>query len=318
MSAVTPGQDHHAAERVVAVVGPTASGKSRLALDLACRHGGEIVNADAFAGYRGMEIGTAKPSAADRAMVVHHCLDLWEITEPASVADFQRLARAAVREVGARGRLAVVVGGSPLYVRAICDELDIPPRDPAVRARLERQARELGPARLHALLAVRDPEAARAIDPRNVRRVVRALEVVELTGQFRARLPEPRAWRPTLWLAPRRTRAALDERISARVRQMWAQGLPAEVAGLLDHGLADAPTAGRAVGYAEAMAQARGDVDAETAMAATIRATRRLARRQERTFRADPRVHWVDPDDPDEAHRLVASFLERSGQRTRR
>lgn len=294
----------------MAVVGPTASGKSELALRLAERLDGEIVNADAFALYRGLDVGTAKPTGADRRVVPHHCLDLWDIAEPASVARYQREARAAVLVVGARGRPAFVVGGSPLYVRAACDHLDIPPRDPAVRARLTEQARTDGAAAMHALLAERDPEAAAAIDPRNVRRVVRALEVVTLTGRFTARLPAPQSWRPTLWLAVLRSRAELDRRIEARVRRMWAHGLPEETVELVRHGLADAPTASHAVGYAQAIAALRGDLDAETAIAETIRATRRLARRQERTFRADARVHWVPPDDDAQAQALVARFLE--------
>lgn len=295
--------------RVVAVVGPTASGKSELALQLALRVGGEIVNADAFALYRGMDIGTAKPTAQDRRLVPHHCLDLWEVCEPASVAAYQQQAREAIALIVGRGRLPLVVGGSPLYVRAVCDLLEIPPRDPSVRERLQREAQIRGASEMHALLASRDPEAAAAIDPRNVRRVVRALEVVELTGRFAARLPSARSWRPTLWLAPQRSRAVLDERIEIRVRGMWTGGLLQEVARLLAQGLAEALTAPRAVGYAQAIAQLRGEIGEEEAIERTIRATRQLARRQERAFRADDRVTWLHPDDLPCAERHVRDFL---------
>lgn len=304
-----PDDHRQAATGLVVVVGPTASGKSALAMRLAQRLHGEIVNGDAFAAYRGMDIGTAKPSDADRERVRHHCLDLWEISQPASVAAFQQEARRAVTQIVARGGLPLVVGGSPLYVRAVCDVLEIPPRDPAVRARLQQQADAEGAAAMHAMLAERDPEAAAVIDPRNVRRVVRALEVVELTGRFRARLPDPVAWRPALWLAPRRSRAELDERIAARVHGMWAHGFLEEVAGLLARGLAEAPTASRAVGYPQGVAQLRGEIDQTTAIERTIRATRQLARRQERTFRTDPRVTWLQPDDVAEAEAVVRAFL---------
>lgn len=282
--------------RVIAVVGPTAAGKSDLALHLAEVLGGEIVNADAFQFYRGMDIGTAKATAAQRARVTHHCLDFLDISETASVAAFQSLARDAMTATLAAGRVPIVVGGSALYLRAALDELQIPPRDEAVRARLTTEARERGGAALHDELRRRDPEAASHIDPRNVRRVVRALEVVELTGSFTARLPDPRPWRPTLWLMPKRSRPEVDDRISARTRSMWSGGFLDEVARLVGQGLPDAPTAAKAVGYGEAMAVLAGEFTKEQGMAATDSATRRLARRQDRTFRADKRVVAVDSD----------------------
>lgn len=277
---------------MIAVVGPTASGKSEWAMTLARSLGGELVNADAFQLYRGMDIGTAKPSSAERAEVPHHCVDVLDVVQPATVAWFQQVARDAVTDIAARGRVPVVVGGSALYVRAVCDQLDIPPNDPSVRRRLQERADAEGPAALHRELARRDPAAAAAIDPRNARRVVRALEVVELTGSFTARLPEPRPWRPTWWVAPRWDRADLDVRIAERTRRMWRDGLLDEVAALDRRGLSEAPTASRAVGYRQALAQLRGELGEEEAIAATISATRRLARRQERTFRGDPRVNW--------------------------
>ena len=277
---------------MIAVVGPTASGKSEWAMTLARSLGGELVNADAFQFYRGMDIGTAKPSMAERSEIPHHCVDILDVDQPATVAWFQQIARDAVTDIATRGKVPIIVGGSPLYVRAVCDHLDIPPNDPSVRRRIQQRADAEGGAALHRELARRDPAAAAAIDPRNTRRIVRALEVVELTGSFTARLPEPRAWRPTWWVAPRWDRADLDVRIAERSRRMWRDGLLEEVAELSRRGLAAAPTASRAVGYPQALAHLRGELGEEEAIGATIAATRRLARRQERTFRADPRVTW--------------------------
>lgn len=281
---------------MVAIVGPTASGKSDWAMGIARELGGEIVNADAFQFYRGMDIGTAKPTPADRAEIAHHCIDVLDIDQPATVAWFQSLARRCVLEIAERGHVPIVVGGSALYVRALCDELEIPPNDPAVRRRWQEFAAEYGAAPLHQELAHRDPAAAALIDPRNIRRVIRALEVVELTGSFTARLPPPRPWLPTRWLAPRWDRDALDVRIEHRTREMWRAGLLAEVAQLAARGLEAAPTASRALGYAQALDQLHGRCDEGQAVAATIGATRRLARRQERTFRADSRVTWLPGD----------------------
>ncbi|MFN8126351.1 MAG: tRNA (adenosine(37)-N6)-dimethylallyltransferase MiaA [Candidatus Nanopelagicales bacterium] len=278
---------------IVAVVGSTASGKSEVGLHLAASLGGEIVNADAFQLYRGMDIGTAKPGPDERRLVPHHCLDLWDIDEAASVAEYQAVARAAVTDIATRGRVPIVVGGSPLYVRALCDELDLPPNDPELRARLLREAEELGHLAMHERLRERDPAAAADIDPRNLRRVVRALEVVELTGSFRARLPPPVPWRTTTFMALTRSRPELDERIDRRTRDMWSVGLLDEVTGLLAAGLATAPTASRAVGYTQAIAHLEGRLSRDDAIADTVRATRALARRQERTFRGDARVVWV-------------------------
>lgn len=288
------GKDHSGGA-IVVVAGPTASGKSDLATALALASAGEIVNADAFALYRGMDVGTAKPSAEQRRLVPHHCLDVLDVGEPASLARYQQLSRAAVTGITGRQHLPVVVGGSVLYLRALCDELDIPPRDPRVRARLQREADTAGAGELHRRLAVLDLAAAQDIDPRNVRRVVRALEVVELTGRFRARLPQPVSWVPSLWLAIDWPRAELDRRIEERVQRMWVGGLLVETECLLAAGLADSPTASRAVGYREATAALAGDCSETDAIAATIRATKKLARRQDRAFRRDDRIVWLDP-----------------------
>ena len=294
--------------RMIAIVGSTASGKSELGMALAQQLGGEIVNADAFQLYRGMDIGTAKPGAAERELVPHHALDWWDLRESASVARYQQDARASVVDICSRGRTPIVVGGSPLYVRALCDELDLPPQDPQVRRRLQAQADEVGAAAMFEQLRAVAPDAAADMDPRNLRRVIRALEVVELTGTFRARLPEPVSWVPTLFLAPRRSRADLDRRIDQLTHMMWQQGMIEEVARLLEQGLASAPTASRAVGYPQAADQIAGLLSAAEAQAATAKATRALARRQERTFRGDRRVHWVDGDDPAEALATVREW----------
>lgn len=278
---------------MIAVVGPTAAGKSDLAVALAQYFSGEIVNADAFQFYRGMDIGTAKPTPAQRALVRHHCIDILDLDQAASLADFQATARSAVQAIARRGRLPIIVGGSALYLRALCDELDIPPRDPQVRARLTAEADRVGPMAMFDRLRVADPAAARHIDPRNQRRVIRALEVVELTGSFTSRMPDPQSWRPTLWLSPTWSRPDLDRRIQERTEQMWRDGLLTEVRQLMPRGLAEAPTARKAVGYPQAMAVLAGTATQESAIRDTVAATRKLARRQERIFRSDPRIRLV-------------------------
>lgn len=278
---------------LVVLVGPTAAGKSALAVALARELDGEIVNADAHAMVRGLDIGTAKPTSAERALVPHHCVDLWDLRDTASVAEFQQLGRAAVDDILDRGGVPIVTGGSALYVRALADELDIPGTDPDVRARLTAEAEKLGAEAMAERLAELDPQAAAAIDPRNLRRVIRALEVVELDGRFSARMPEGRAWRPALWIGLDIDRQVLDERIEQRTERMWEQGLLAETEGLLAAGLADAPTAARAIGYAQATAVLRGDLSEAEARAEIVRLTRKLARRQQRNFRQDERIAWI-------------------------
>jgi len=284
---------------LVAVVGPTATGKSELAVALAERLGGEVVNADSMQLYRGMDIGTAKPGPAERRGVPHHLLDVWEVTERASVAEYQRLARAAIDAVLARGRLPLLVGGSGLYVRAVLDDLDFPGTDPALRARLEAELAAAGPAALHARLSRVDPDAARGILPSNGRRLVRALEVLELTGRpFAATLPAPAA---AVYDAVQvgLDRSDLDGRVGSRVDRMWAAGFVAEVRTLADRGLRDGPTASRALGYQQVLASLDGRYDEATARAETVRATRRFVRRQRSWFRRDPRVEWLDAARPD-------------------
>ena len=294
---------------VIAVVGPTATGKTALAVELARRLGGEVVNADSMQLYRGMDIGTAKPTDEERRGVPHHLLDLWHVREPASVAEYARSAREAIDRLRAEGVVPLLVGGSGLYVRAVLDDLQFPGTDPALRARLEAELAAEGPAALHARLAGVDPAAAEAVLPSNGRRIVRALEVVELTGgPFRATLPEPRPHYPAVVVGLDRDTADLDERVHVRVDRMWAAGFVAEVEALAADGLREGPTASRALGYAQVLDQLAGDLGADEAREATVRATRRFVRRQRSWFRRDPAVRWFDAGAPgllDEVVRAV-------------
>jgi tRNA dimethylallyltransferase len=296
---------------VIAVVGPTATGKSELALALAARLGGEIVNADAMQLYRGMDIGTAKLPVEARRGIAHHQLDVLDVRQEASVAAYQREARLDVAGIRSRRRRPILVGGSGLYVRAALDRLEIPPTDPAVRARLEGALAVEGIAAMHTRLWKADPVAARAIQPKNERRVVRALEVIELTGRpFSATLPTREYELPTITIGLCVPRPELDARIAARVHQMWDAGLLEEVRRLDAAGLREGRTAPKALGYSQALAHLDGLLSAEQAIEDTITSTRRLARRQESWFRPDPRIHWLGYDDPqltDRALDVIAS-----------
>lgn len=281
--------------RVLAIVGPTAAGKSALGLALAHRLGGEVVNADSMQLYRGMDIGTAKLTPAEREGVPHHLLDIWEVTRPASVAEYQCLARRAVDDIRARGRVPLLVGGSGLYVRAVLDEMDFPGTDPGIRAGLEAELARAGPAPLYARLRQADPAAAAAILPSNGRRIVRALEVVALTGgPFAARLPEPRPHYDAVRLGVDLDPAVLDERIARRVDRMWDAGLVDEVRALERRGLRAGRTASRALGYQQVLRFLAGECTQAQARAETTRATRRFVRRQRSWFRRDPRIRWLD------------------------
>lgn len=282
--------------RPVVVLGPTATGKSDLGVDLALRLGGEVINADALQLYRGMDIGTAKLPPGDRRGVPHRLLDVLEVTEAASVAAYQRQARAQVEELLAAGRVPVLVGGSGLYLNAVLDDLTFPGTDPTVRARLEAELAVQGPERLHRRLAELDPPAAAAVLVSNGRRIVRALEVIEITGRpFTANLPTPG---PPRWdavlLGLDLDSAVLDHRIARRVAAMFDAGLVDEVRGLLDAGLRDGPTASRAVGYQQVVAALDGRCTLAEAAEDTARATRRLVRRQRSWFRRDGRIRWLD------------------------
>jgi tRNA dimethylallyltransferase len=300
---------------VVAVVGPTATGKTALAVALAQRVGGEVVNADSMQLYRGMDIGTAKPRPEERGGVPHHLLDLWSVREPASVAEYRDRARATIDRLRAEGVVPLLVGGSGLYVRAVLDELDFPGTDPAVRARLEGELAEQGAAELHARLVELDPAAAAAVLPSNGRRIVRALEVIELTGgPFRAQLPEPMPHYPAIAIGLDRDPAELDERVARRVDRMWADGFVTEVEGLVGEGLREGPTASRALGYAQVLAQLAGELSAAEARERTVSTTRRFVRRQRSWFRRDATLTWFDaarPDLPDAvASEITARTIE--------
>lgn len=322
---------------VVAIVGPTAVGKSAVALRLAMQaetergwgtttfttahpslRGAEIINCDAQQVYRGMSIGTAKASVDERAAVRHHLIDLVDIGHALTVADFRDNARAVIAEVLARGRVPLLVGGSGLYLSAVLDDLRFPPTDPAVRKKWNDELAEVGPAALHAELQRLSPGVAGEIDPRNGRRIVRALEALELTGTFAPRLPHELAevlpavrigfTAPTQWL---------DRRIDRRVDRMFEVGFVDEVRGLLDVGLREAPTARGAVGYTDVIELIDGSIDEAECRRRVAMRTRRLARRQLRWFRRDTRIRWIaavaedaDPDEPLDVDRATARVCE--------
>ena len=297
--------------RVLAVVGPTATGKSDLAVALAQRLDGEIVNADSMQLYEGMDIGTAKLPEAERGGVPHHLLDVWPISKSAAVAEYQQLARAAIDDISARGRLPVLVGGSGLYLRGALDNLEFPGESPEIRARLTADLERLGAEVLHRRLATLDPVAAEAILRTNGRRVVRALEVIELTGQpFAARMPDFESIYDLVQLGL--DRADLDARVELRVHRMMEQGLLEEVRGLLPAGLRESPTAGKALGYAQLLRclddDGRVARNLEYAVADTVRTTLRFVRRQRSWFRRDPRIRWLDAADPGLLDRALSTL----------
>jgi tRNA dimethylallyltransferase len=292
--------------RVVTVVGPTAVGKSSLAVELALALDGEVVNADSMQLYRGMDIGTAKVTAAEMKGVPHHLLDVWPVTHAAAAAEYQAMARAVFDDIAARGRVPILAGGSGLYVRAALEDLNFPVTDAGTRSRLESSLAEQGAASLHARLATLDPVAAAAILPSNGRRIVRALEVIELTGQpFSATMPDYSKSRPAIQIGLTVPRPDLDARIEARVEHMWAAGLADEVRALAGHGLREGRTASRALGYQQMLRYLDGEWTLDQARTETTRATRRFARRQESWFRRDPRVHWLDSR-ADPLHRALS------------
>jgi tRNA dimethylallyltransferase len=293
-------------EVTVVLVGPTAAGKSSLAAGLVRRYAvegrrAEVVSADSMLVYRGMDIGTAKPSEAERAEIRHHMVDLLDIRETATVAEFQQLARGAIDDCRARDVIPIVVGGSALYVRAIVDDFEFPGTDPAVRARLERELVTQGAERLHQRLSDADPLAATRILPGNARRVIRALEVIELTGRsFSAVLPEHRYWLPdVVQIGIAVDRPTLDARIAARVDAMWAAGFVEEVRQLAASGLRESLTASRALGYRQVLRCIDGEISEVEARDLTIVGTRKFARRQESWFRKDGRISWRAYDEPD-------------------
>ena len=303
-------------ERIVVVVGPTASGKSDLALALARRLGdAEVINADSMQLHKGMDIGTAKTPPDERGGVPHFMLDMLDVTDAGNVALFQPLARATIAVCHQNGRIPIVVGGSALYVRAIIDPLDFPGTDSDIRARWTAELESRGPEALHEVLRERDAEAAAEILPSNGRRIVRALEVRELTGNpFVARMPGfDSVYVGVRMIGLDVPRDVLDERIAARVHQMWESGFVDEVKGLIPQGLVESPTASRALGYRQILAHLRGDMSEDEAREATIIGTRKFARRQDRLFRKDSRIHWLPFDSPtlvDDALAIVNSPVD--------
>ncbi len=298
---------------VIVLVGPTASGKSALAVEV-CRklvrtgRAAEVINADSMLVYRGMDIGTAKPTAAERRGVVHHLVDIMEVTETASVAEFQRQARGVIEALRSRKIVPVVVGGSALYTRAVIDHFEFPGSDPELRARLEAELAALGPADLHARLAFLAPDSAALIEPGNGRRIVRALEIHELTGGHRASLPE---WTYELsgvhQFGLEMPRLDLDRRIDARVDQMFACGLVDEVSALVRVGLRDGKTASRAIGYRQVLDFLDGKCSLQEASDEIKRATRRFFRKQLGWYRRDPRITWLPAGDPANLGRILGA-----------
>ena len=290
---------------IISIVGPTASGKTALSLEIAELLGGpdtvEIISADAMQLYRGMDIGTAKLPVGDRRKIAHHQLDVLDISEEASVAAYQTHAREDIAAILSRGRIPLVVGGSGLYVSGLLDELDFPGHSPAIRAELEATVQQQGLAPLAAELAEKDPEAFEVIDRENPRRVIRALEVVRLTGRpYTPRFPRHTShYTDVKSFAVTREKEILHESIAQRAENMFAAGLLEETENLVAHGLREAPTARRATGYAEAIAVLDGTITLTEAMESVAGATRRLAKKQGTWFRADPRLTWVDLTDGD-------------------
>lgn len=291
---------------VIAVVGPTASGKSALSIALAHALGAEVVNCDSMQLYRGMDIGTAKLTPAEREGVPHHLLDIWPVTQPASVAEYQVLARTAIDDILDRGRVPLLVGGSGLYVRAVLEEFHFPGTDSALRRSLEAELARVGPIALHARLQTQDSAAAEHILPTNGRRIVRALEVISLTGRpFAASLPvSPRPVYQSVQVAV--DRADLDDRIARRVEKMWRDGFVDEVRELEKVGLREGLTASRALGYQQILEFLAGSRTEAEAFEATVVGTRRFVRRQRSWFRRDPSVHWLDGDAPDLPEQVLA------------
>jgi len=288
--------------RLWAIVGATGTGKSELALDLAeqlraCGNPAEIVNADAMQLYRGMDIGTAKLDVAERRGIPHHLFDVREVTDEAAVAWYQPLARTAIDTIHSRGGDAILVGGSGLYVSSVIFDFRFPPRDAAVRARLEAELHQRGTAVLFERLRELDAETAARIDPKNGRRIVRALEVIEQGGATHgAALPEkPELWHPATRIIGLHTpRELLVERLDRRVERMWQQGMLSEVESLRSDSIEQGVTASRAIGYAQALAQLRGEMTRDEAIAETQALTRRYARRQVSWFKRYPDIEWAE------------------------
>ena len=309
---------------LLCIVGPTGSGKSGLAINVAfelAKSGikAEIVNADSMQFYRGMDIGTAKVPVAERSGIQHHMLDWLDIAEENTAARYQVEARKVISDLIEQGIIPIVVGGSMLYIAALINTFEFPGRDEALRAQLEQDLIDLGPAAMHKRLELLDETAASRIEPQNGRRIVRALEIVMITGEpFAASLPDQfESFLPVLEIGLNSAREHLVERLAQRVRDMWSSGLVDEVTGLVDKGIRDSKTASQAIGYSQALASIDGRLTEEEAIAETILLTQRYARRQMSWFRRDPRIHWFDYQSEDlvkEVMELVTSSLQLPGK----
>lgn len=305
--------------QLIAIVGSTGTGKSELAIRIAETirdHGSsaEIVNADAMQLYRGMDIGTAKLPTKERRGIEHHLIDVLDVTQESTAAEYQKLARAKILEIQSNGAVPILVGGSMLYVAAVLNNFEFPVRDKDLRAQLEQQLLELGPEAMHQKLAEIDAVAASRIDPENGRRIVRALEIVTLTGEpFAAALPdEIDSWQEVLEIGLRMDREVLVARLEQRVRLMWDSGMVKETQNLIDKGLRESVTAGYAIGYAQALAQIDGELDQEQAIESTTRLTQKYARRQMSWFKRDTRINWLDALDP-EVTNLAMELVRQHG-----
>jgi tRNA dimethylallyltransferase len=305
--------------KLIAIVGSTGTGKSELAIRIAeaMRQEGqeaEIVNADAMQLYKGMDIGTAKLPLAERRGIVHHLVDVLDVTQESTAAEYQRIARAKILEIQARGSMPILVGGSMLYVAAVLNNFEFPVRDKDLRARLEQELLELGPNAMHKKLVELDASAASRIDPENGRRIVRALEIVTLTGEpFAAALPdEIDSWQALLEIGLRMDREILVARLEERVRGMWSKGMVEETKDLISKGLRDSVTAGYAIGYAQALAQLDGELSQEQAIESTTKLTQKYARRQMSWFKRDTRINWLEALDP-EVTTLAIALVRKHG-----
>ena len=299
--------------KLIAIVGSTGTGKSELAIRIAeaLRDEGsaaEIVNADAMQLYRGMDIGTAKLPVSERRGIEHHLIDVLDVTEESTAAEYQKLARAKILEIQSRGSIPILVGGSMLYVAAVLNNFEFPVRDKDLRAQLEQELVELGPAAMHQKLAELDSIAATRIEPENGRRIVRALEIVTLTGEpFAAALPdEIDSWQEVLEIGLRMERELLVARLAERVRGMWSAGMVEETEALISKGLRESVTAGYAIGYAQALAQLDGELSQEQAIESTTKLTQKYARRQMSWFKRDTRINWLDALDPEVTNLAIA------------
>ena len=287
--------------KVIVICGATATGKSDIALDIAEQIGAEVINADSMQLYAGMDIGTAKLSVAQRRGIPHHLLDVLSVKQDSTVAWYQQLAREQISEIHSRNQHVVLVGGTGLYIKAVLDDLNFPDTNPEVRARLESEAEEYGADSLFTRLQELDPAAALAIDRANIRRIIRALEVIEITGKpFTANLPRKDSSRfpGALQFGLVMEREHLRERIDLRVEKMWEQGFVGEVDALIADGILEGSTAQRALGYSALIAMRAGEMTEEDAKEETKRSTRQYARRQETWFSRDARIQWIAPHQP--------------------